>query len=372
MAGGTSSARVWLVDEFGHGGIGRYAVDVANLVCPTADAVVATTDSGPVPGLRGRSVVWFRRGADSPVHKARAAVLGLLRAARSVRRGDVAWVPLGIRPTFEVLLVTALRLGGAAVVATVHNRAPHDREGDSLLVRVSARVARHVVVHTDAMQQWALDHRMHAVRLPFPPPDIAGSSRPPAIPRAELGVPEGAVLLAFLGYLYSYKGPDVLLRALALARRDDPDLPIHVLMAGRPAPSEDLGALVAELGLGDAVTLRPGWLEESTLAGMLGAADVLALPYRDIDNSGMGALARSWRVPVVASDLPLLRETFSPSAALFVRPGDPADLARALRELPSRLGALRSGAADDGGPDLEDPYRRFVEDLTSRTPSRRS
>ncbi|OMQ15589.1 hypothetical protein A7K94_0208420, partial [Modestobacter sp. VKM Ac-2676] len=62
--------RLWLVEQFGHGGIGRYAVDVANLVGPVEDTVVATTDGGPVDGLAGRSVVWFPRGSDSPVAKA--------------------------------------------------------------------------------------------------------------------------------------------------------------------------------------------------------------------------------------------------------------------------------------------------------------
>ncbi|MQA34015.1 glycosyltransferase family 4 protein [Modestobacter roseus] len=358
--------RLWLVEQYGHGGIGRYAVDVANLVGPAGDTVVATTDGGPVGGLTGRSVVWFPRGSDSPVAKARAAATGLLRAARSVRRGDVAWVPLGIRPGYERLLVEALRRGGARVVATVHNRAPHGSSGSSATVLASARRAHAVVVHTDAMADWAAEHGLPAVRLPFPPPDIA----PGAVAlgpvearrvRDELGVPGGAVLVAFLGYLYPYKGPDVLLTALAEARRDRPDLAVHVLMAGRPSPEQDLPELVRRLGIGSAVTLQPGWLEESRMAELLSAADVLALPYRRIDNSGMAALGRRWQLPAVASELPLLRDTYG-DAAVFVRPDDPADLARALTELPGRLTALRDAAGRMGAEDLETPYRAFVRD----------
>ncbi|MGY1840852.1 MULTISPECIES: glycosyltransferase family 4 protein [unclassified Modestobacter] len=363
--------RLWLVEQFGHGGIGRYAVDVANLVGPVEETVVATTDGGPVDGLAGRSVVWFPRGSDSPVAKARAAAVGLLRAARSVRRGDVAWVPLGIRPGYERLLVEALRRGGARVVATVHNRAPHGSSGSSTAVVATARRAHAVVVHTDAMADWAAEHGLPAVRLPFPPPDIAPGAvavGPEAARRVrdELGVPAAAVLVAFLGYLYPYKGPDVLLTALAEARRAQPALPVHVLMAGRPSPEQDLPELVRRLGIEGAVTLQPGWLEESRMAQLLSAADVLALPYRRIDNSGMAALGRRWQLPAVASELPLLRDTYG-DAAVFVRPDDPAELARALTELPGRLAGLRDAAQRMGADDLETPYRAFVRESLAGT-----
>ncbi|MGY1840825.1 MULTISPECIES: glycosyltransferase family 4 protein [unclassified Modestobacter] len=357
-----SEHRVWLVEEFGHGGIGRYAVDVANLVAPVSDVVVATTDGGPVGGLRATSAVWFPRGAGGPVGKARAALVGLLRAARSVRRGDIAWVHLGMRPSYELPLVATLRACGAVVVATVHNRAPQVRDQDSRLVVAAARRAQHVVVHTDAMQAWAETRRMNVVRLPFPPPDItaeapAGSADPDE--RAALGLPTDRIVVALLGYLYPYKGPDVLLRALAAARVQDPDLPVHVLMAGRPWPELDLPALAASLGVDPVVTLRPGWLEESTLAQLLAAADVVALPYRSIDNSGMAALARKRGVPAVASDLPLFRDIYR-DAALFARPGDVHDLAAALRLLPSRLPDLRAAARLLPADELAPAYQDFI------------
>ncbi|MGY1749260.1 glycosyltransferase family 4 protein [Modestobacter sp. SYSU DS0511] len=363
-----SERRVWLVEEFGHGGIGRYAVDVANLLAPVADVVVSTTDDGPVGGLRGTSTVWFPRGAGSPVGKTRAALLGLLRAVRSVRRGDIAWVHLGMRPSYELPLVATLRACGAVVVATVHNRAPQVRDQDSRLVLAAARRAQHVVVHTDAMQSWAEDRRMDVVRLPFPPPDITdGPSAVSAGPedRTALGLPADGILVSLLGYLYPYKGPDVLLRALAAARQQDPDLPVHVLMAGRPWPELDLPALATSLGLDPVVTLRPGWLDESTLAQLLAATDVMALPYRSIDNSGMAALARNRGVPAVASDLPLFRDIYR-DAAVFARPDDVDDLAAALRLLPSRLADLRAAARLLPADDLAPAYQGFVRGLLAR------
>jgi glycosyltransferase involved in cell wall biosynthesis len=264
---------------------------------------------------------------------------------------------------FELLLVMALRSRGARTVVTVHNRAPHGRTGDSALVTLSARWARHVVVHSEVMQTWATDRALAAVRLPFPPPDLGAGLQPePVAVRAQLGIPADRLLLLFLGYLHPYKGPDVLLRALAIARERRPDLPVHVLMAGRPSSDVDVRALVRELGLQPAVTLRLGWLEEEDMAGFLSVADAVALPYRRIDNSGISALARQWRLPVVASDLPLFREAHG-DAALFAPPDDADALAERLERLPGELSRLRTAAGTLITLGLGHRYRQFAREL---------
>ena len=354
--------RVWMVEQFGHGGIGRYAVDVANFLQDGHDVVVATSSMGPVPGLEGRAQHWFPRLPGAP-GRALGGVVGLARALAVVRRGDLAWVPLGIRPGFELALVAVLRARGARVAATVHNRAPHGAEGESPTVLRAARLAHDVVVHTAALEGWAVRHRLPAVRLPFPPPDVRGANGP-GRSRRDLGIPEGRLVVALLGYLYRYKGPDLLVRALARAVEDEPDLPVHVLLAGRRAKDLDLPALARECGVEDRVTVREGWLEEHELADLLELSQVVALPYREIDNTGMGALARQRGLVALASDLPALRELFG-DAGLFVPAGDVDALADALRRLPRELPRLRAALPEAGHAELARAYRSFVEGLTA-------
>lgn len=364
-------SRVWLIDEFGHGGIGRYAVDVANLIGDAASTVVATSSLGPVEGMRATSSVeWFPRPSETVPGKALGGAVGLLRAVRSVRRGDVAWIPLGIRPAFELALASVLRARGARVVVTVHNRGPHGR-GESPLVRRAARLASAVVVHTDALERWAQAHDLSAVRLPFPPPDVQGVDE--TVTREALGVPRDAVLLSLLGYLHEYKGVDLLVQALASAQRMDPALPVHVLLAGLLPTGGPVPASLATASGTPQLTVRAGWLEESELAAMLDISDVVALPYRDIDNSGSGALARSRGLPALATDLPGLREIFG-DAATYVPPGDVDALAQALLDLPALLPELTARAARSTSADLADladlaeAYQAFVVSLTGVAP----
>lgn len=354
-----------MVDEFGHGGIGRYAVDVANLIGDAAPTVVATSGLGPVDGLRGASTQWFPRLSETSLGKVAGGVVGLQRAARQVQRGDVAWLPLGIRPTFELVLARVLRARGARVVATIHNRGPHG-QGESATVVRTARHAEAVVVHTDAVESWARHNGLAAVRLPFPPPDVQGTDD--GTSRTTLGIPEDRLLLSALGYLHAYKGVDVLLAAHAEARRRAPDLAVHLLLAGRVPPDGPVVAALERFGSVPGVTVRPGWLEEAELSSLLGLTDVVALPYREIDNSGSGALARSRGVPALATELPGLREIFG-DAAVYVPPDDVAALADALVRLPQLLPELRARAATSGRDDLQPAYRAFVTELVGRRAS---
>lgn len=355
---------IWLVDEFGHGGIGRYAVDVANLLGDERGVVVATSALGPVEGQRaGTSTEWFPRLAETTLGRGLGGVVGLLRAARSVRRGDIAWIPLGVRPSFELALAAVLRGRGATLVVTVHNRGPHGR-GESPTVVRAARLASAVVVHTGAIEQWAVGHDLRAARLPFPPPDISRVSDP-LLTRESLGIPPERIVVSMLGYLHHYKGVDVLVDALNRARERIPHLPVHVLLAGRLPHSGRVLAAVEAAAENPHLTLRAGWLEETEMSALLELTDVVALPYRDIDNSGSGSLARSRGVPAIASDLPGLRDIFG-DAAVYVPCEDPGSLADLLVRLPELLPGLRERAGEvRSEDDLSLAYQAFVDGLTA-------
>lgn len=339
-----SGSVLWMVEEFGRGGIARYASDVAGMLTEVTTVRVATTNEGPAPGTVVDSEVWFPRTGPAALARPLSAVRGLGAARGRPNHGDVAWVPLGIRPRFERLLVAALRGAGCRIVATVHNRAPHGEGGGAGTVLATARVADAVVVHTAHLDEWARTVGLAVHRLPFPPPDESHAGPAGRHTRATLRLPPNAVIVAMIGNLLPYKGVEELLDALALL---PPDSPVYAVLAGQAPDGEALLARARRLSVADRVRLIDGYLPPGELTDVLHLADAAALPYRAIDHSGVGALIAAQRLPAVASDLPGLRELLGESAR-YVPAGDVRALAAALVALPHDLPALsRAGRVHD-------------------------
>ncbi len=355
--------RVRILEPFGRGGIARYAVDVAMLLAPELHVIVGTTTNGPAPGWNGPVERWFPTGnGNTLAGKAVGALTGLLRAARLPAGGELVWVPVGVRPAYERLLVAGLRRGGALVIATVHNRLTHggDRGGSNVIH--AARQADLVVVHTAELEQWARDHGLPVVRLPFPPPQEQHDVTSQRYDRARLGASDDEILVAMVGNLYRYKGVHQLLEALAEA--DAPS--VRLVLAGQTERGDDLRARCAELGLLNRVTVIPGYVPGQALIDILTAADVVALPYLRIDHTGVGSLAAALGCPAIASDLPTLRELFA-DRAQYVPPGSVRALADALETLPEALADLRAAAAPTDPAHLSARYRAVIATLAERS-----
>jgi len=147
----------------------------------------------------------------------------------------------------------------------------------------------------------------------------------------ELRDPAGPVILSF-GLIRPYKGVDVLLRAFA-------ELEPHaeLWIVGRP-----LGVDMAEIeALADAaagrVRILTRFVDDADLPSIFNAARVVALPYRDVDQSGVLATALAFGKAIVASDVGGFGEVAAvgdgePAIAL-VPPGDAGELAATLSRL---------------------------------------
>jgi D-inositol-3-phosphate glycosyltransferase len=127
--------------------------------------------------------------------------------------------------------------------------------------------------------------------------------------RAALGLPTGAVVLAFIGRIQPLKGPDVLLRATAELLRRQPALRerLRVLIVGGLsgkglAGPAGLHQLAATLGIAEQVRFAPPQ-SGAALVAVYRAADVVAVPSYS-ESFGLVALeAQACGTPVVAADV---------------------------------------------------------------------
>jgi glycosyltransferase involved in cell wall biosynthesis len=180
----------------------------------------------------------------------------------------------------------------------------------------------HLIANTQGLVDWIAAQgwpRERACYLPNFVTDMAGAA---PVPRAALGVPEGARLLLGLGRLHRNKAFDVLVRAL-------PRLPgVHAVIAGEGPERAALEALAQSEGVADRVAL-PGW--RSDVAGLLAACDAFVCSSRQEPLGNMVIEAWSARRPVVAAAVggpaELIRDG---TTGVLVPTEDPAALADAL------------------------------------------
>ena len=160
---------------------------------------------------------------------------------------------------------------------------------------------------------------------------------------AELRDAEGPVIL-FFGLLRPYKGIDTLLRAFRRVEGAE------LWIVGNPRMDvEPLRHLAAEAP--GRVRFLTRFVEDAEVPASLRRAELVVLPYRDAEHSGVLYAALAFGKPLVLSAVGGFPEVAELGAARLVPPEDPAALAAVLDELVrdeaarAELGAAAARAA---------------------------
>ena len=166
-----------------------------------------------------------------------------------------------------------------------------------------------------------------------------GRSRSEA--RSELGLPQDSFVFLCFGELREYKEIDLLLAAFASVSLPD----ARLLIAGN-AKDPSVGLDVSAASATDSRILTMlGFVPENQIFELFHACDAAVLARGDGGTSGSLILALSMGLPVVAADLPTVRElTHDGEAGWLFQPHDASSLRAAL----DRAGADPSEARTRG------------------------
>ena len=271
----------------------------------------------------------------------------MLRVRSSLADADVAhwqWLTL---PRVDGALLG--RRPGPPRVFTLHPPLP--RPGEARALRRQRRLLERfdaVVVHTRAgANRLAADVGLDPAAvhvIPHGPLDyLTTLPREDPLP-PELAAVEGPVIL-FFGLLRPYKGIDTLLEAFA---RIDRSAGAELWIAGMPrmplAPLRELADRAPAT-----VRFLPRFIPDPEIPALMRRADVLALPYREIEQSGVLHAGLAFGMAMVLGDVGGFSEVGARGAARLVPPGDADCLAAALDDLisnPDRRAALSAAASE--------------------------
>lgn len=241
-----------------------------------------------------------------------------------------------------------------------------------LLVVNTQEETRDLIAHYDAGQE--------RIRVVSPGADVElftpGLDRNTERARRELGLPLHTKVIAFVGRLQKFKGPEVLIKATAELFRREPERELRVVLCGGPSgtqsSSDTYRNLARELGVESKIRFleaRP----PGELVSVYQAADIVAVPSYN-ESFGLVAMeAQASGTPVVAArvgGLPIA--VADDETGILVDSHDPADWADALAQLlddDERRIAMGQAAARhalkfswaQSAADLADDYREVLE-----------
>jgi glycosyltransferase involved in cell wall biosynthesis len=163
-------------------------------------------------------------------------------------------------------------------------------------------------------------------RLFAPGPDTAGI-------RAEAGIPEDAVVAAFVATLdraHHFKRLDIALAAIAAMR----DERVHLVVAGGGELLDDFRRQASAAGIAERVHFL-GRVPHSRLPAVLRAADMLLLTTEPPESFGIVLIeAMACGLPTIATEYPGVRAVVDEGATgLLVPPGDANSVAAGIRQL---------------------------------------
>jgi glycosyltransferase involved in cell wall biosynthesis len=147
--------------------------------------------------------------------------------------------------------------------------------------------------------------------------------------RDSAGVDRAAKVVLQVATKGRYKNTPLLLKAFAQLRARIPD--VTLVRIGAPFYSDE-SALAAKLGIASAITYVGAVSDDRILAEWYSAADVLVFPSL-WEGFGWPPLeSMACETPVVASDIPAIREVVG-DAGVLVSPDDPAAMADAVERV---------------------------------------
>lgn len=247
----------------------------------------------------------------------------------------------------RTFLMLFYKLCGRKIALTAHNinigrRDSKDGFLNRLTLKLEYRLVDHIFVHTDKMKaELCTDFgvRDDAVTVLIHPLNVAvpETGISPRAAKEQLGIADEERTILFFGAIAPYKGLDFLVTAFQRLVAKDPRY--RLIIAGRPKEGECEGYW-EEIKTTITRTIEPTrviqeikYVSDEKTELYFKAADVLALPYLEIFQSGVLFLAYSYGLPIVATDVGSFRETLIEGKTGFLcRPCDAEDLRKTIEE----------------------------------------
>jgi glycosyltransferase involved in cell wall biosynthesis len=268
-----------------------------------------------------------------------------------------SWIKAGLSASGEIIhiqhwqwyssitycfILPIAKIRGKKRIITVHNITPHTADFtivfiDKILNRIIFPFADFFIVHNTRNKKrlyelFNIDEDKisiipHGTLMPYQ--KIKNITKYDA--RKYLKISMNKKIILFFGYMWGYKGLDVLLKAVKIVKdtRDD----IILLIAGQPLKDwNKYEKIIKDNRLDNCIIKVLKYIPDSEIEYYFSCADIVALPYyqHPFDtHGGVGALALSFKKPMVVTDVGGLPE-YVKEKIVISKPNNPSELAEKI------------------------------------------
>lgn len=219
-----------------------------------------------------------------------------------------------------------LRIFHKRLVHTAHNVLPHEKKKiDYLLNNLVYRSAEAIIVHSTSIKRKLLDNFKKDENKVFVVPHgnfdffVEASSDKLINDREVLNLTSNDKVMLFFGIIREYKGLDMLLDAFEIVA--DKVEGLKLLIAGSTATAEIMEGYVEKilsLKHSDQINYKFQFIPINEVPMYFNAADVVLLPYKAIDHSGIVHLAYSFGKPVIVTRVGDFEEVIEHNKSGFI------------------------------------------------------
>lgn len=259
---------------------------------------------------------------------------------------------------FYIFILPILKIRGKKIVLSIHNITPHVLISyilfiDKIFNKLTFPYTDAFIIHNLRNKKTFIDlYKVdeekifiagHGAITPYS--KIKGISKKDA--REKLKLPLNKKIILNIGYMWEYKGIDILLKSMKDVKSKINN--VVLLLAGQPLDDwKKYNKIIENEKLEDVLIKKFGYIDDSELELYFASADLVVLPYkkRAFDtHGGQGALAISFKKPLLVTDVGGLNEYVKDEKAI-AKPEDYKDLANKIMNILTNDSLLKKLSKD--------------------------
>ena len=217
----------------------------------------------------------------------------------------------------ELFTLQLFKRNGFKIITTIHDVEDFQKYGTKINAGKYAKFEKlidHIIVHSD-FAKTSLEKYFnkfpasHIHKLPHGDSDFLYSANCTVNQaREKLNLPTNKQLILFFGQIKKVKGLDVLLKAFAMLRNQNPNVQLVIAGPTYKVEEDDYLNIIRQNKMEADCILRLEYIPNQLIPYYFKAADIVALPYRKIYSSGVLIRSLDYGAALVASDLDVFKD----------------------------------------------------------------